>query len=187
MSDLVGWSLTTAERFMAPLGRRWIHVQAVGQLAREIGPAFGELEHVLIASAYLHDIGYAPELAITRFHPLDGARYLREEGHELIARLVAHHSGARIEARLRGLADFELEFPFQASPLDDALTFCDLSTSPVGKRVSIDDRVDEIAQRYGLGSPTTHAKLRGRDDFHRARAATLEHVREAGILLSDAP
>ncbi len=31
----------------------------------------------LVAAAYLHDIGYAPELAITGFHPLDGARHLR--------------------------------------------------------------------------------------------------------------
>jgi len=185
MSDLVGWSIGTAEQFMAPLGRRWMHVQAVGRLASEIGPAFGNLEHVLIASAYLHDIGYAEELATTGFHPLDGARYLRAEGHELVARLVAHHSGARVEARLRGLEDFETEFPFQASALDDALTFCDLTTSPAGERVSIDDRVDEIAERYGVGSPRGRAMLHSLDDFHRARLATLKHASEAGIRLKD--
>ena len=34
----------------------------------------------LVAAAWLHDIGYAPELVETGFHPLDGARYLRREG-----------------------------------------------------------------------------------------------------------
>jgi HD superfamily phosphodiesterase len=59
---------------------------------------------VLIAAAYLHDIGYAPTLARTGFHPLDGAVHLRELGEERLAGLVAHHSGAETEARLRGLA-----------------------------------------------------------------------------------
>ena len=185
MSDLVAWSIRTAERITAPLGRRWTHVQAVGRLASEIGPAFGNLEHVLIASAYLHDIGYAEALATTGFPPLDGARYLRAEGHELVARLVAHHSDARVEARLRGLEDFETEFPFQASALDDALTFCDLTTSPSGERVSIDDRIDEIAERYGAGSPRGRAMLHNLDGFHRARLATLKHASEAGIQLQD--
>jgi hypothetical protein len=31
---------------------------------------------VLVAAAWVHDIGYAPELLATGFHPLDGARYL---------------------------------------------------------------------------------------------------------------
>jgi hypothetical protein len=34
----------------------------------------------LIASAWLHDIGYAPALQQTNFHPLDGALFLRREG-----------------------------------------------------------------------------------------------------------
>ena len=182
MGDLVGWSIRTAEGFV----RLWAAGGFTYKLlagSRVIGPAFGNLEHVLIASAYLHDIGYAEELATTGFRPLDGARYIRAEGHELVARLVAHHSGARVEARLRGFEDFEIEFPFQALGVGDALTFCDLTTSPAGERVSIDDRVDEIAERYGLGSPTGRAMLHSRDDFHRARSATLQHVRESGIRL----
>ena len=52
-------------------------------------------------------IGYAPGLAATGFHPLDGARYLRDAQHAdaLLCRLVAHHSCAIIEAGERGLAD----------------------------------------------------------------------------------
>jgi HD superfamily phosphodiesterase len=50
-----------------------------------------------MAAAYLHDIGYVPTLARTRFHPLDGARHLRELGEERLVGLVAYHSGAEAE------------------------------------------------------------------------------------------
>jgi HD superfamily phosphodiesterase len=33
---------------------------------------------LLEAAAWLHDIGYSPEIAVSGFHPLDGARYLRD-------------------------------------------------------------------------------------------------------------
>ena len=32
----------------------------------------------MTAAAWLHDIGYAPAVDDTGFHPLDGARYLRD-------------------------------------------------------------------------------------------------------------
>jgi hypothetical protein len=33
-----------------------------------------------MSAVLLHDIGYAPDLVITGFHPLDGARFLRGIG-----------------------------------------------------------------------------------------------------------
>jgi HD superfamily phosphodiesterase len=59
----------------------------------------------LIAAAWLHDIGYAPPLNRLGFHPVDGARYVREQGQERLASLVAYHSGARLEAEERGLVE----------------------------------------------------------------------------------
>jgi len=53
---------------------------------------------VLVAAAYLHDIGYAPEFVRTEFHSMDGARFLRHLGCERITCLAAYHSGARTEA-----------------------------------------------------------------------------------------
>ena len=76
---------------------------------------------VLIAAAYLHDIGYAPELVVTGFHPLDGARWLRAEGYERLACLVAHHSGARFEAQLKGFAEALDAFAQEHSPTADVL------------------------------------------------------------------
>ena len=70
---------------------------------RVLGPDADLLE----AAAWLHDIGYAPRLAATGLHQLDGARYLRDTQHAdaMLCRLVAHHSCAIIEAGERGLAD----------------------------------------------------------------------------------
>lgn len=69
-------------------------------------------------SAILHDIGYAPRLAATGFHPLDGARFLRDEFHadDRLVRLVANHTFALLEAEERGLREqLETEFPVPRS------------------------------------------------------------------------
>jgi hypothetical protein len=57
---------------------------------------------VLLAAAYLHDLGYAPSLVRTGLHPLDGSRHLRARGHERLAGLVAYHSGAGERRRCVG-------------------------------------------------------------------------------------
>jgi HD domain len=87
---------------------------------------------VLVAAAYLHDIGYAPLLARTGLHPLDGACFLRSLGRERMACLVAHHSGARVEAEERGLSEALNEFPEERSLVADVRTYCDLATTPDG-------------------------------------------------------
>ncbi|MDX2644346.1 HDIG domain-containing protein [Streptomyces sp. PA03-1a] len=85
-----------AESLLPPLGNRWLHTQAVAARAREVSAAVpaGERD-LLVAAAWLHDIGYAPELRDTGFHPVDGARHLEALGAPgRLVRLVAHHSGA---------------------------------------------------------------------------------------------
>jgi HD superfamily phosphodiesterase len=57
------------------------------------------LSDALVAAAWLHDIGYAPDMVDTGIHPLDGARYLRSVGIDgQIVSLVVYHSCAQIEA-----------------------------------------------------------------------------------------
>src|SRR5262245_35109668 len=88
--------------------RRWRHVQAVASKAARVGRRLFAVNdgEVLVAAAWLHDVGYAPTLAATGFHPLDGARWLRSNGVDLrVASLVAYHSCAHIEADERGLAE----------------------------------------------------------------------------------
>jgi HD superfamily phosphodiesterase len=136
------------------LPRRWAHVQGVAARARSLAHAFGPDAGLLEAAAWLHDIGYLPELASTGLHSLDGARYLRDVQHAdpVLCRLVAHHSCAIIEAEERGLADvLRAEFEPAPQPLADALTFCDMTTSPDGEHVYVGQRLAEIHDRYGPG------------------------------------
>ncbi|HKS48009.1 MAG TPA: HD domain-containing protein [Amycolatopsis sp.] len=104
--DLVAWATEVAGGKLADaLPRRWAHVQGVRERAREAAPVFGSDGELLVAVGVLHDVGYAPDLVDTGFHPIDGARYLRSVGaSERLVHLVAHHSCAAAEAELRGLS-----------------------------------------------------------------------------------
>jgi hypothetical protein len=148
--DLIQWAAELANSLLSPLGNRWLHVQGVVERAKEVSGILNPHDRAyLIAAAYLHDIGYAPELQKTGFHPLDGALYLRSLGKERLASLVAHHSEARFEARLRG-CEAELEaFPRERSAVADALTYCDLTTDSLGTHLSLKERVKDIHSRYG--------------------------------------
>lgn len=131
------------------LPRRWSHVQSVAAEARRIAHAVDDGE-LLITAAVLHDIGYSPDLAITEFHPLDGARFLQSHGAPArLSALVARHSCAIKEAELRGCAADVAEFPDEETPLRDALWYCDMVTGPDGQRLAVDDRLAEIRNRYG--------------------------------------
>lgn len=137
-------------KLAGPLPRRWRHVRSVARRARWVAKQLG-LSDDLIAAAWLHDIGYAPELAETGFHPLDGARYLRRVGlNGQIVSLVAYHSCAQIEADVRGLgAELASEFSPADPLLADALLYCDMTTGPDGDHVRPADRLVEIRGRYG--------------------------------------
>ena len=137
-----------------PLPRRWTHVQGVAARACSLAPILGADAGLLEAAAWLHDIGYAPDLATTGLHSLDGARYLRDarRADAMLCRLVAHHSCAIIEAGERGLADV-LSYEFEPAPymLASVLTYCDMTTSPDGELVPAEQRLAEIQDRYGPG------------------------------------
>jgi predicted hydrolase (HD superfamily) len=133
-----------------PLPRRWRHVQSVARRARWIAKQLA-LSDDLVAAAWLHDIGYAPDLVETGFHPLDGARFLRRTGFDgQVVSLVAYHSCAHVEADVRGLAgELASEFTPGDSSLTDALLYCDMTTGPGGDYVRPADRLVEIRGRYG--------------------------------------
>ena len=147
---LINQAARCAENFLSPLGKRWLHVQGVAQRAHQISKALDPDDATyLVAAAYLHDIGYAPALKRTGFHPLDGASYLRSWGDDRLASLVAYHSEAYVEARLRGLEHALKAFSREYSVVADALTYCDQTIGPTGKIVSLDERVTEVFHRYG--------------------------------------
>ncbi|RKT06996.1 metal dependent phosphohydrolase [Streptomyces sp. 3211.6] len=143
-----------AASLLPPLGDRWLHTQAVAERARELAAAVPSAQgELLVAAAWLHDIGYAPALRDTGFHPLDGARYLATRGVPArLVSLVAHHSGAVYEAEQRGLSA-ELDAYDRGDPvLLDALTCADMTTGPAGQRLVFADRIGEILTRYPPGS-----------------------------------
>ncbi|MFZ4273071.1 HD domain-containing protein [Streptomyces arboris] len=148
------WAMEVAEaELSSPLPQRWAHTQGVAERAVEVREVLGAEAGLLRAAATLHDVGYAPRLAKAGFHPLDGARFLRDEHRvdERLVRLVANHSFALLEAEERGLReDLATEFPLLEEPLlVDALVYCDMTTTPDGDRTTAQDRVAEIRSRYG--------------------------------------
>jgi HD domain len=158
MVDLVAWSAEQSRARLAPLGDRWAHARGVAERAQQIAAAVDAADRdVLIAAAYLHDVGYAPELAAHGFHPLDGAQWLRRQGRERLAGLVAHHTAARFEAEAHGLGESLATFADERSAVTDALAYSDLTTGPAGERVSVAERLGEIERRYGRASTVVRA------------------------------
>lgn len=178
-----------AQRALADsLPRRWTHVQAVGQRAAEIADTPGVDGDVVIAAAWLHDIGYAPELAETGFHPLDGARYLRRLGTvpERVVGLVAHHSCAVLEAEERGLAaELLAGFAREESPTADALWYADMTTGPDGQHFEVGERLDEIRSRYGAEHLVTRFINRAQGELVAAVERTQARVAQAGPSSTD--
>jgi hypothetical protein len=147
-----------AHELLGGLEARWRHTQGVACRAAEAAPAVPEVDRpVLVAAAWLHDIGYAESLHRWGFHPLDGACYLREhDWPEPLAGLVAHHSAARFVAAVHGLAIPLLAFPadrYAGGPLADALTYADQTTGPTGERMDVEDRLAGMLRRHGPDSP----------------------------------
>src|SRR3954451_11264972 len=133
----VGWAQGVARELLeSPLPQRWAHTEGVARRARAaaaVAPTHAEL---IEAAAILHDVGYSPSIATTGFHPLDGARFLRdqENADERLVRIVAHHSCALLEADLRGLREeLETEFALESPDLVDAMLYCDMTTTPDGE------------------------------------------------------
>jgi hypothetical protein len=163
-----------AFRFLHGDPDRWLHVQAVAARADELRPAVPAAEgSLLVTAAWLHDIGYSQALRETGFHPLDGGRYLARSGHAREAALVAHHSGARFVAEVRGLVAELAGFPFAEDPLTDALTYADQTVGPRGERLSVTDRLAEAVRRHGADAPASVAAPR-RDPYIYAAAERTE-------------
>jgi hypothetical protein len=146
--------------------------------------AVGERFPVLASAAMLHDVGYAPRLAVTGFHPLDGARFLRDEhlADDRLVRLVANHSFALLEAEERGLSTLlKAEFPLlEDRLLVDGLVWCDMTTTPNGRRTTVQARLAEIVGRYG------DASLVGRF-FSRASPEIFAAVERVDAVLAAQP
>jgi len=185
---VVRWAYELAESLLAdPLPRRWAHSCGVAARAEALAAVLGDDAETLGAAAVLHDIGYAPALAETGFHPLDGARRLRalQSVDDRVVRLVANHSFALLEAEERGLREMlEAEFPqVDDQFLIDALVYCDMTTTPDGALTTSTARVEEILGRYGADSVVGRFIRRAAPAIHESVARVQARAAEAGLTL----
>lgn len=135
------WAERLARQHLALLPRRMAHVEGVARRAAEAASVAADPE-LLIAAAWLHDIGYGPALVRTGFHPVDGAHYLRRIGAgDRLCGLVANHSCACVEARHRGVL---IEWADEESAERDALWRADITTIPTGHVTTVRTRLAEI-------------------------------------------
>lgn len=181
---LIAWARGLAQRHLSrELPRRWDHVQGVAKCGRQIGPSLlsAEEEELLVAAALLHDIGYAPGLIVSGYHPLDGARFLvAVSAPPRLVNLVAQHSAAQFIAEERGLGADLARYPDERTVLRDALWFCDMRTTPDGRPTDFAERIASIRARHGPGSPLVRALDAG------AQAARHDAVRRTELRLGAA-
>ena len=146
--DPAGAQTLLAEIFEPGIDRL-AHSLGAGRRAEHVAQTLEQPE-LLVSAAYLHDVGYATAARDTGLHQLDGARYLRSIGApDELTSLVAHHTEAIAEATGRGLdATLLREFPLPDRELLDLLTYCDITTSPRGEVVTVDERLGDIYDRY---------------------------------------
>lgn len=159
------WSLDRArdlaEELVGEMTPRWQHLSRVGHTAELLAGRSPLVSDTVVLAAWLHDVGYAPGIATTGFHALDGALALADRGapSEVVG-LVGHHTGARFEAEERDLRDAWQELPVPDRDSLDILTMIDLSVGPSGDPVLERDRVAEILGRYGEADPVFRAVSR---------------------------
>lgn len=167
----------------AALPVRWSHVKGVARrasCATEIFP--GDEGDLLVAAAWLHDVGYSPQVCKSGFHSLDGAEYLMSLGFPArLPALVAHHSGAYLEAEIRGLSAELARWVDEATALRDALWWADMTTTPNGEVTNVHDRIEEIQKRYGPEDVVTFFIRQARPELVGAVERTELRLRAAGI------
>ncbi|MHA6631840.1 HD domain-containing protein [Pseudonocardia sichuanensis] len=178
----VGDARALARELLEPLDDRWAHVQAVAARAEDLSPAAAsdEERHLLIVSAWWHDLGYAPALRDTGAHQIDGARYLVKQGYPpRLCALVAHHSAATCEAEERGLTKEIMAWPQEESAVADALWMADMTTGPRGESLAYPERLAEILGRYDADSIVGRAMRRAEPSVRGAIARTQQRMQDA--------
>ena len=169
-SPLVRSARQTSCRLLYVNQERLRHSAAVAARAHSLADAVPDDQRdLLVAAAWLHDVGYAEALRDTGFHPVDGARFLRSTRWESrVCDLVAHHSGSRFVAALRGMVSELAEFDWAQDAVSDALTIADQTVGPNGRPVSLEDRMQDMLDRHGPDSPNARAHPQRRAYFRAA-------------------
>jgi predicted HD phosphohydrolase len=151
LRDAGTWLHWLDEAFAAAPARMW-HSRAVWHRVasgrrHELRWLSDDRFETLELAALLHDVGRAIDPANLEPHGFVGARFLDSIGLHDVAPLVAHHSGARDEARDRGMAHHDV---WQSDTvLLEVLTYIDRTTGPRGDAITLDERRADLIARYG--------------------------------------
>jgi hypothetical protein len=89
-----------------------------------------------------------------------------------------------LEAEALGLSDDLAVFFREDSATADALTYCDMTTSPTGQRVTLTERLAEIAERYGAEHLVVRCLQRAHDHLASTVQRTEKRLRTGGVLES---
>lgn len=172
------WAQRIARELLSTLPRRVAHVEGVARRAAEAASAVSD-PGLLVVAAWLHDIGYAPTLVKSGFHPVDGAQYLQQIGAgERLCGLVANHSCAHVEARRRGIP---IEWADEESAERDALWWADMTTTPDGDVTTVSARIAEVQERYGREHVVSLSVSEAGPDLLAAAARTEERIRRSTL------
>ncbi len=149
-------------------------VDRMEQLLEQI-TVYENYKPLLIQSAYLHDIGYSDRLNKHRFHPLDGAIFAQQMGFpKAVIAAVLFHSGA-CESAKETRNDLFPTYSLNYDWLDktdhlfiDLVTYCDLHTSPIGKVITFEERIQEIVDRYGEQHEVSQSMIKNMTNFKKS-------------------
>jgi putative nucleotidyltransferase with HDIG domain len=154
------WGAWLEQAFATTPARFW-HSRAVWHRAahatrRELRHWSAPDRDALVLAALLHDVGRALDPRNTAPHGFVGAAWLDELGMHDVARLVAHHSGARHEAEQRDMAHLDAWPLASFTPAERdglaVLTYLDRTTNPAGIEVTADERRTDLVRRFGGAS-----------------------------------
>jgi hypothetical protein len=152
---LVAWAEKIARRKLETSeNARWIHTQGVVLRAQTVLPLVGNDAELLLAAAFLHDIGYALNIRKTGNVGVDGARYLRSvNAPDRLVGLIADHWRNSCLQVVDGSDSLSSEFETEGETvLRDALWWSDLTTNAAGQITSIGERLEELAGKTGNAS-----------------------------------
>jgi hypothetical protein len=170
-------------RYLSPDSARFQHILGVVQCMDNLLPALNvpdAWKMDLLQACYLHDIGYSPKLNHYDFHPLDGAIFAKEKGFSKpVVAAVLFHSCAYetvLETRLDLLPIYEenMDLDEKDRTFIDLVTYCDLHTSPTGRFITLEERVQDVVERYGENHPVGQMMLANKKSYEQ----TIERVKK---------
>ncbi|MFD1721369.1 HD domain-containing protein [Amnibacterium endophyticum] len=147
---MVGRARLLSRELLREDPQRMAHSAGVAHVVGRTATALALPERdLLVAAAWLHDVGYASPAVRRRVHGVDDAVRAEAAGMPpLVVELVAHHSCAVLEARRAGVHDVLRRFAPPPAPLMDVLDHADAVVSKQGLPRTSTIRLWEAVHRH---------------------------------------